>query len=227
MRGVVRAIIAEDHQLVLSGFRRLLAEIQGVEVVGEATNGLDAVALARSERADLVVMDIAMAGLNGIDATMAIKAERPETHVVIVSMHGTEEFVHRALRAGASAYLVKECAPMELRLAVEAVLRGDVYLTPRVSRQVVAELMAKDRRHASDDLELLTLRQRQILQLIVEGKATKQIAQTLGVSVKTVETHRAAIMQRLGIHHVAGLVLFGIRHKLVALDPADPDSTEF
>jgi len=219
---MVRIVIAEDHKLVLAGFRSLLSTIEGVEVVGEADNGRDAVQLAKSTRANLVLMDIGMKELNGIDATAVIKAETPETNVIIVSMHSAEEFVHRALRAGASGYLVKDCAPLELELAIAAVMRGEIYLTPRISRQVVAELV-HDERHAAaaPNLRALTLRQREILQLIVEGNATKQIAQRLGLSTKTIETHRAAIMERLGMHSVAELVLFGIRNKLVPLDPEE------
>jgi len=219
---MVRIVIAEDHKLVLAGFRSLLSTIEGVEVVGEADNGRDAVQLAKSTRANLVLMDIGMKELNGIDATAVIKAETPETNVIIVSMHSAEEFVHRALRAGASGYRVKDCAPLELELAIAAVMRGEIYLTPRISRQVVAELV-HDERHAAaaPNLRALTLRQREILQLIVEGNATKQIAQRLGLSTKTIETHRAAIMERLGMHSVAELVLFGIRNKLVPLDPEE------
>jgi len=219
---MVRTLIAEDHKLVLAGFRSLLSAIDGVQVVGEADNGRDVVRLAKSMRPDLVLMDIRMRELNGIDATAVIKAESPQTHVLIVSMYSDEGFVLRALRAGASGYLVKDCAPPELEMAIAAVMRGEIYLTPRVSRQVVAELV-RDPRHATatQGLQSLTVRHREILQLIVEGKGTKQIAQALGVSVKTVETHRAAIMQRLDLHSVAELVLFGIRNKLVPLDPPE------
>src|SRR5258706_8390380 len=144
---MVRTIIAEDHKLVLAGFRSLLSTIEGIQIVGEADNGRDAVNLAKSTRPDLVLMDIRMRELNGIDATAVIKAESPDTHVLIVSMHSEEEFVIRALRAGASGYLVKDSAPPELELAIAAVMRGEIYLTPRISRQVVAGLM-RDTRQA-------------------------------------------------------------------------------
>ena len=217
---MVRTLIVDDHQLVLAGLGRLLSIIEGIQVVGEATNGLAAVELAKSTRAELVLMDIAMKELNGIDATAAIKAVNPDAHVIIVSMHTAEEFVHRALRAGASGYILKDCAPLELKLAIEAVMRGDIYLTPRISRQVVADLMrAQSRPPADHSLESLTLRQREVLQMLVEGKSTKQVAHALGLSTKTVETHRAAIMARLGLRSIAELVHFGIRHKIVPLDP--------
>src|SRR5258708_9075009 len=135
---MVRTIIAEDHKLVLAGFRSLLSTIEGIQVVGEADNGRDAVQLAKTTRADLVLMDIGMKELNGIEATAVIKAESPETRVIIVSMHSAEEFVHRALRAGASGHLVKDCAPVQLGFAIAAVIRGELYLTPRISRQVIA-----------------------------------------------------------------------------------------
>jgi DNA-binding NarL/FixJ family response regulator len=219
---MVRAIIVDDHQLVLAGLARLLATIEGIEVVGEATNGLEAVALARSTRPELVLMDISMKGLNGIEATAAIKAQCPESQVIIVSMHTAEEFVNRALRSGASGYVAKDCAPLELRLAVEAVMRGDIYLTPRISRQIVADLMREERHgRRGHGLDALTLRQREVMQLLIEGKSTKQVAHALGVSIKTVETHRGAIMQRLGLHSIAELVHFGIRHKIVPLDPEE------
>ncbi len=219
---MMRTLIVDDHQLVLAGLGRLLATIEGIEVVGEATNGRDAVRLAKSTGADLVLMDIAMKELNGIDATAAIRAQCPQTHVIIVSMYDSVEFVQRALRAGASGYVVKDCAPVELRLAVEAVMRGAIYLTPRISRQVVADLMRNETRaHHAQGIDALTLRQREVLQLLVEGKSTKQVAAALGLSVKTIETHRSAIMQRLDLRTFAELVRFGIRHKLVTLDPED------
>jgi DNA-binding NarL/FixJ family response regulator len=216
---MVRTIIVDDHQLVLAGLARLLATIEGIQVVGEATNGLDAVELAKSTRPHLALMDISMKGLNGIEATEALKAASPDTLVIIVSMHTAEEFVHRALRAGASGYVAKDCAPLELRLAVEAVMRGEIYLTPRISRQIVADLM-RDQRHGSrgHGLDALTPRQREVMQLLIEGKTTKQVAHALGLSTKTVETHRGAIMQRLGLHTIAELVHFGIRQKIVPLD---------
>ena len=164
-----------------------------------------------------------MPELNGIEATIQIKAQLPTTQVLILSMHTTEDFVRRAIKAGASGYLIKDSAPLDLKLAVEAIARNEIYLSPRVSRHVVsAFLNGGSGAQTGQSLDQLTPRQREILQLIAEGKSTKAIAFQLDVSVKTVETHRAALMERLKINDVAGLVLYAVRHGLVSVDRA-PD----
>jgi len=218
----VRAILADDHGLVRAGIQSLMEAIDGVKIVAQAADGREALALAREHRPDLMVMDISMKELNGIEATAQIKSEMPLTRVLILSMHATQDFVHRAIKAGASGYLVKDSAPVELRMAIEAVMRDEIYLSPRVSKHLVAGfLQANDARPVSA-LEQLTARQREILQLMAEGKSTKEIAFVLEVSVKTVESHRAALMDRLDIRDVAGLVLFAVREGLVSLDrPAE------
>jgi DNA-binding NarL/FixJ family response regulator len=215
----IRVLLVDDHTLVRAGIRALVLEIEGVCIVGEADNGRDAVAIAKRERPDLVVMDISMRELNGIEATTQIRAEVPEARVLILSMHTTEDFVRRALKAGASAYLVKDSAPLELRMAIEAAMRGEIYVSSRVSRHLVSALSAGGTGPAESSLESLTPRQREILQLIAEGKSTKEIAFMLAVSVKTVETHRASLMDRLAIHDLAGLVLYAVRNKLVSAEP--------
>jgi DNA-binding NarL/FixJ family response regulator len=212
----IRILLADDHALILGGIRALLTEIDGVTIVGEATNGRDAVAMAKAERPNLVVMDISMKELNGIEATAQIKAELPATHVLVLSMHTTEDFVRRALLAGASGYLVKDSAPLELRMAIEAVMRGEHFISSRVSGHLVSRMVAGNG-EARSSMESLTPRQREILQMIAEGKSTKQIAFVLEVSVKTVETHRASLMERLAIHDVAGLVLYAVRNRLVSV----------
>jgi DNA-binding NarL/FixJ family response regulator len=214
----IRVLLADDHTLVLAGIRSLLEEMEGVSVVGVANNGREAVALAREASPNLVLMDISMKELNGIDATAQIKAERPATQVIILSMHNTEDFVRRALEAGASGYLVKDSAPLELRMAIDAVMRGENYISSRVSRHLVSSVVRPGAEGQQTSLDSLTARQREILQLIAEGKSTKEIAFTLELSVKTVETHRAALTERLGIRDVAGLVLFAVRNGLVAVD---------
>jgi DNA-binding NarL/FixJ family response regulator len=214
----IRVLLADDHTLVLAGIRSLLEEMEGVSVVGVANNGREAVALAREASPNLVLMDISMKELNGIDATAQIKAERPATQVIILSMHNTEDFVRRALKAGASGYLVKDSAPLELRMAIDAVMRGENYISSRVSRHLVSSVVRPGAEGQQTSLDSLTARQREILQLIAEGKSTKEIAFTLELSVKTVETHRAALTERLGIRDVAGLVLFAVRNGLVAVD---------
>lgn len=219
----IRVLLADDHELVLAGIRSLLQEIEGIQIIAEAHNGREAVALTLEHRPELVVMDISMPELNGIEATIQIKAQLPTTQVLILSMHTTEDFVRRAIKAGASGYLIKDSAPLDLKLAIEAIARDEIYLSPRVSRHVVsAFLNGSSGEQAGKSLDQLTPRQREILQLIAEGKSTKAIAFQLEVSVKTVETHRAALMERLKINDVAGLVLYAVRHGLVSVDRA-PD----
>jgi len=216
----VRILVADDHALVRAGIRALLEDIDGVEIVGEANDGRDAVAMAGTERPDLVVMDISMKELNGIEATARITAAFPATRVLILSMHTTEDFVRRALKAGASGYLVKDSAPLELKMAIEAVMRGEHYISSRVSKRVFAGLAAGTVEGPSS-IDSLTPRQREILQMIAEGKSTKEIAFVLEVSGKTIETHRSALMERLDIHDVAGLVLYAVRNRLVSAEASD------
>jgi DNA-binding NarL/FixJ family response regulator len=213
----LRVLLCDDHTLVRAGIRALVEEMPDTTIVAEADNGREAVALAKQHRPELVVMDISMRELNGIEATAQIRAELPGTRVLILSMHTTEDFVRRALRAGASGYLVKDSAPLELRMAIDAIRRGETYLSSRVSQTLVSGLV-EGRPPESSSLDALTPRQREILQLIAEGKSTKEIAFTLSVSVKTVETHRAALMERLGIRDVAGLVVFAVRNNLISVD---------
>jgi DNA-binding NarL/FixJ family response regulator len=217
----VRVLLADDHKLVMAGIRALLEEIEGVSIVAEATNGRDAVAMATQAAPGLVIMDISMKELNGIEATARMKAQDPRTRVLILSMHTTEDFVRRALKAGADGYLVKDSAPLELRMAIEAVMRGETYISSRVSQHLVSGLREGRRGNDASAIDALTPRQREILQMIAEGKSTKEIAFALEVSVKTVETHRAGLMERLGIRDVAGLVIYAVRHRLVDVDPPD------
>ena len=217
----VRVLLADDHTLVRAGIRALVEGIEGAVIVAEAQNGREAVAAAKDHRPDLIIMDISMKELNGIEATAQIRADNPDARVLILSMHATEDFVRRALKAGAVGYLVKDSAPLELRMAIEAIRRGEVFVSSRVSQQLFAGL-GEDRAKLNDSaLDALTPRQREILQLIAEGRSTKEIAFALKVSIKTVETHRAALMDRLGIHDVAGLVLFAVRQKLVSAERPD------
>lgn len=219
----LRVLLCDDHTLVRAGIRALLLERPGTLIVAEAENGREAVELARTHRPDLVVMDISMRELNGIEATAQIRAELPQTHVLILSMHTTEDFVRRALKAGAAGYLVKDSAPLELKMAVDAIGRGETYLSSRVSRTLLAGLVDGRPPQSESGIDALTPRQREILQLIAEGKSTKEIAFTLSVSVKTVETHRAGLMGRLGIHDVAGLVVFAVRNNLISIDRPDEE----
>jgi DNA-binding NarL/FixJ family response regulator len=216
----MRIVLADDHVLVRAGMRALLDRIEGVSVVAEAGNGREAVALANELAPDIVVMDISMKELNGIEATGLIKAQAPGVRVIIVSMHTTEDYVVRAMRAGADGYLVKDAAPLELRMALDALARGEVFVSSRVSAHLVAGLRTPQGEGGpKESLDGLTVRQKEILQMIAEGKSTKEIAFSLGVSVKTVETHRAAIMERLGVRDVACLVVHAIRAGLISIDP--------
>ncbi len=211
----IRLLLAEDHTLVRIGISAALQRIPGVEIVGQATDGREAVALAAQLAPDVVLMDIAMAGLNGLEATARIAKELPRVRVLILSMHTNEEYVARAFRVGAAGYLLKGADFPELELAIRAVARGETYLSPAVSRPVVEQYRRRSRGGGGggggDHGEPLTTRQREILQLIAESHGTKDVARKLGLSAKTVEAHRAQIMRRLGIHDLAGLVRYAIR----------------
>lgn len=215
----LRVILADDHALVRAGLRALLERLDGVEVVAEADDGRVAVALARQHRPDVVCMDIGMPGLNGVDATAQLGQQCPDVRVLMLSMHKNEEYVSHALQAGAAGYLLKDAAPAELDVALQAVARGDVYLSPAVSHHVVSGYVQRVRAPAGGPLvSRLTQRQREVLQLIAEGRTTKQIAATLHLSPKTVETHRRQVMERLAVHDIAGLVRYAVRVGLVSAD---------
>lgn len=210
----VRVLLADDHTLVRAGIRALLDKLPDVQVVAEATDGRDALSLVKTHQPHVVLMDIAMPGLNGLEATRRMVKEFPRTNVLILSMHASEEYVWQALRGGAAGYLLKGAELAELALAIKAVTRGETYLSPPISKQVIRDYV---RRVGGEEtlFERLTPRQREILQLIAEGATTKAIAKTLHVSVKTIETHRAQLMERLGIHDVAGLVRYALKIGLV------------
>jgi len=212
-----RVLLADDHKLVRAGIRALLSEIPAVQVVAEASDGREAVELAREHHPDLVLMDISMQGLNGIEATAHLRREQPQIRVIVLSMHTSVEHVAQALRAGASGYMQKDSAAQELAVAVDTVLRGETYLGPTISRESVQAYLQRSGPDANP-LDQLSPRQREILQLIAEGKGTKEIAYILKVSGKTVETHRAQIMERLNIRDVPGLVRCAVRVGLVTPD---------
>ncbi len=211
----VRILLADDHTLVLAGLRKLVESFDGVTVVGEASNGLALITLAEQLQPDLVLTDIAMPGLNGLEATARLGKLLPKVKVLILSMHQSEEYVRQALRNGASAYLLKDAAPVELELGIRAVLRGETYLSPAVSRGVVSDYVQRLRDDPSPGSGL-TPRQTEVLQLIAEGQSTKDIARRLDLSVKTVETHRTQLMKQLDIHEIAGLVRYAVRVGLVS-----------
>ena len=209
----IRVVIADDHDLFRAGVRGLLRSFGGIEVVGEAADGHEAVALTATHRPHVLLMDIGMPGLNGIEAIARVRAVMPASRVIILSMHTGEEHVMRAIKAGAAGYLLKNAQPDELERAIRQVARGESYLSPAVSKYVVQSYARGG--HGGSELERLTPRQREVLQLIAEGYTTKAIAARLKVSVKTVETHRAQLMERLNIRDVVGLVRFALRRGLV------------
>lgn len=214
-----KILLADNHALVRAGIRALLEQLPNVLVVGEAGDGREALRLVEQEQPHLVLMDITMPVMNGLEATVRLVKEFPGTRVVMLSVHTDEEYVLQALRAGAVGYLLKDAGRAELELAVTAVSRGETYLSPAVSRHVVGNYVRRTGNGGAEGrLETLTPRQREILQLIAEGKSTKEIACILDVSVKTVETHRAQLMERLDIHDVAGLVRYAIRTGVVTAD---------
>ncbi len=221
---VTRVLLADDHELVRAGFRSLVQSFGGVEVVAEADDGREALRLIEIHRPHIVLMDIMMPGLNGLEATAQIAKDYPKTRVIILTMNAAEEYVLRAMRVGAAGYLLKDGNPAELEQAIRAVARGETFLSSKVSKHVVAGYVHGKGRPNGDDNDLsrrdgaadkLTLRQREVLQLIAEGNTTKEIAKKLSISVKTVETHRMQLMERLDIHDIAGLVRFALRSGLI------------
>jgi DNA-binding NarL/FixJ family response regulator len=205
----IRIVLADDHALVRAGIRALVERIPGLEVVAEAADGREAVALVAEHKPEVALINISMPELNGLEAVARIASAHPYTRVVMLSLHADEEYVRRALSHGASGYLVKSADAAELELAIRAASRGDVWLSPSVSRSVVRSMLEKA---APDEpFEILTPRQREVLQLVAEGKTSKDIADRLGLSVKTVESHRSQLMKRLGVTNIPALVRTAIR----------------
>jgi DNA-binding NarL/FixJ family response regulator len=210
-------LLADDHTLVLAGIRGLLAHVAGVEVVGQAEEGHEALRLTETLRPDVVLLDIGMPGLNGLEVAQRLNRFDPAIRVIILSMHASEEYVLKALRAGAAGYLLKGSAVAELEVAIRSAARGDLYLSPPVSKSVVDAYVSRTGA-APDPLAALTPRQREILQLVAEGHTSKEIATRLGLSYRTVETHRNQLMKRLGVTDVTALVRLAVRVGLVAGD---------
>jgi DNA-binding NarL/FixJ family response regulator len=214
---MTRVLLADDHALVRAGIRALLEKIPSIEVVGEAGTGRETLELVRSTLPNIVLMDIAMTELGGLEALPRITKDFPSVKVIILSAHASEEYVIRALRDGASGYMLKDSATSELELAINSVIQGKIYLSPSISRTVIDDYLQRVS-GAVSPLEQLTSRQREILQLIAEGKNAKAIAADLDVSIKTVESHRLQLMDRLNIHDVPGLVRYAIRNGLVSAE---------
>jgi DNA-binding NarL/FixJ family response regulator len=209
-----RLLLAVNNRLIRAGFRALLERIPWIEVVAEANNGRDALALIAAHRLDVVLVGMALRGLNGLEVSARVSKDFPKVKTVILSMYANKECVAEALRAGASGYLIKDAATAELELAIKTALHGAIYLSRGISKRAVDNYLS----HAGNQVgpfAQLTPRQREVLQLIAEGNNTKRIASALGISIKTVEAHRKQLMDRLGIHEIAGLVRYALRFGLV------------
>lgn len=213
----LRILLADDHIVMRTGLRALLERQLNLEVVGESENGRETVTLAASLKPDVVVMDVGMPILNGIDATQTIVAECPTIAVIILSMHADESYVMRALKAGARGYLLKDVAAADLIGAIHAVSQGKSFFSPKVSR-ILAEdyVRVLKQKGAADTYDLLTSREREILQLLAEGRTNKEVATALNISPYTVETHRSHILQKLNLHNSAELVLYAVRKGIIS-----------
>ncbi|MDY6918534.1 MAG: response regulator transcription factor [Chloroflexota bacterium] len=218
----IRVVVADDHTIVRQGLRSLLEDEPDIKVVGEADDGRSAVDVVQELKPDVVVMDLAMPGMNGVEATRQIRTSQPSVKVIALSMYSDEGFVHGVLDAGAAGYLLKDCAVEELANAVRLAMEGGTYLSPGVARTVVDGYVRQLKQEEGSKLSLLSQREREVLQLIAEGASAKEIAFTLGSSVKTVETQRRRIMEKLDVHNVAALVKLAIREGLTTLDDHMP-----
>ena len=213
----IRILLADDHTVVRKGLRLLLESQPGFAVAAEASNGREAVALAEEQRPDVVVMDVAMPVLNGIEAARQISGKLPSVAVVFLSMHSDEGYVLKALKAGARAYLLKDSAESDLINAVKAVSDGKAFFSPAISKMLVEDYIRQmQERKVEDSYELLTTREREVLQLLAEGKNNKEVASILNLSLYTIETHRANILQKLNLHSSAELVLYAIRKGVIS-----------
>ena len=214
----IRVLIADDHKIMLAGLRSLLEKQTDFEVVGEADNGRKAVQMAQEKTPDVVVMDVSMPDLNGIEATMQIIESLPKTRVIALSMHSDKRFVMGMLRAGASGYLLKDCASQELANAIVQVAGGKKYLSPEITGVVIDDFLLGGSAEEVAAASPLSPREREVLQLIAEGWSTKQIASHLYVSIKTIETHRRQIMKKLDLHAIADLTKYAIREGLTSIE---------
>jgi DNA-binding NarL/FixJ family response regulator len=215
----IKVILADDHAIVRSGLARLLQQQEGMEIVGQADNGVSAVSLTRQLSPDVVVMDIGMPDLNGIEATRQIVKESPRIKVIGLSMHSSKKYIREMFKAGASGYLLKNCSFEELTEAINVVIAGKTYISPSISTAVIGDYISGAVDDKSSVFAVLTEREREVLQLLAEGKTTKQIAERLHISSKTVEAHRLKIMHKLDIDNIAQLTKYAIQEGLTMPEP--------
>lgn len=215
---MIRVVLADDHHLVRRGIRALLEKSAGIEVVGEAEDGQEALDLVETLAPDVLLVDISMPRLNGIQAARQIRERGLATRVVILSMHRDETLVQQALRADVSGYLLKRSVAEELSLAIHAAARGEAYYSPPMAGIVTSLLTSPEAAVAMNPIERLSTREREVLQLVAEGHTNREVAQVLNISVKTVEKHRASLMVGLGVNDLAGLVRMAIKHGVIFLD---------
>ena len=213
----IRVLLADDHTILRAGLRVLLGNMPALEIVGEASSGEEALVLIETLRPDVLLCDISMPGLSGLDVAEQVARDFPGTRTIILSMHSEKQYAVRALQAGAVGYLLKDAGAAELELALRATASGGLYLSPAISRHIVADYNQMPPAR-TEDADPLTSRQREVLKLIAEGLTTKAIARRLDISAKTADTHRTQLMERLGIHDIAGLVRYAIKVGLVQAD---------
>jgi DNA-binding NarL/FixJ family response regulator len=217
---LIRVLLIDDHELVRSGIKALLEKSEDIRVVGEAGEGHEALACIKETNPDVVLLDISLPGLNGLEVAAKARKDSPRLRIVFLSMHANEEYVLQALKIGASGYVLKQSSTRELELAVRSAKKGETFLSPAISNTVVSDYMARlkggnVKKPGANPYEVLTSRQREILQLIAEGFSSKEIAQKLGLSINTIEVHRANLMDRLNIHDIAGLVRYAIQTGII------------
>lgn len=213
----IRVLVADDHTMIRSGLRMLLEREPGFEVVAEASDGRQAIELAESLQPDVAVLDIGMPKLNGIEATRHIVQKLPRTRVVVLSMHSDESYVLRALKSGARGYLLKDSAESDILNSIRAVNEGKAYFSPEISKMLAEDYMRQmQQRGVEDSYELLTAREREILQMLAEGRSNKEISSALNLSLYTVETHRGNILQKLNLHSLPELILYAVRKGIIS-----------
>ena len=215
---MIKILLADDHKLLIDGLRHLLERQRGVEIVAMAMDGLEAVELARKYKPDIIIMDISMPRLNGLDATRKILADLPHSRIIMLSMHSDQRYIQESLRTGARGYILKESAVQEVIEAIGVVQKGELFFSRSVRSQLLNDYVGQIKQESEDAFSPLSTREREVLQLLAEGKSTKEIAGLLNISIKTIESHRKQIMDKLDLHSIAELTKYAIRAGLTPLD---------